>query len=162
MIQIQATIAGFAGGATTLFSAYDPASRVLVIAREAAYREQRREGCVVLTNIDGIACDSRVSEDDLRESISAYYALRNGVAADGRGSRLVFDPAVMRASPESVIERDGIGDNGHKYRVADGITSLQMAALATCRHALRGDTVERAVSLAKRFEKLALGEILTF
>lgn len=161
MIQMQATIAGYGGGATTLFSAYDQKARVLVIARDAGYREERRPGCVLLTNVDGIPCDSRVSDDELREAIAAYYALRNGVAADGKSSRLVFDPSVMRASPEAVIERDGINDNGPKYRVADGITCAQMAVLATCQHALRADDVQRVVSLAKRFERIALGEVLT-
>lgn len=161
MIQIQATFAGYSGGATTLFSAYDPASRVLVIARDAGYREERRAGCVVLTNIDGIPCDSRFDGDKLREAISAYYALRNGIAADKQGARLMFDTSVMRSSPEAVIERDGIDDNGPKYRIADGITCAQMAVLATCQHALRADEVERVVTMAKRFERLALGEVLT-
>lgn len=161
MIQMQATFAGYGGGATTLFSAYDPASRVLVVAKDAGYRAQRRPGCVVLTNIDGIPCDSRFDVDALREAIAAYYALRHGVAADGRGARLVFDSTVLRASPEAVIERDGIDDRGPKYRIADNITCVQMAALATCLHALRADDVERAVTLARRFERLALGEVLT-
>jgi len=161
MIQIQATFAGYGGGAATLFSAYDPATRVLVVAKDAGYRAERRKGCVVLTNIDGIPCDSRFDPDGLREAISAYYALRHGVSSDGKSARLVFDPSVLRASPEAVIERDGIDDRGPKYRIADNITSLQMATLATCLHALRADDVERTVNLAKRFERLALGEVLT-
>lgn len=162
MIQIQATFAGYSGSAATVFSAYDPTSRVLVIAREVAYREDRREGCVVLTNVDGIPTDSRVRDDDMRDCILAYYALRNGVAADGKGSRLVLDRSVMRANPEAVIERDGIDERGPKYRVADTITSAQMAVLATCRHAAKSDAVSSVVSMAKRFERLALGEILSF
>lgn len=161
MIQMQATFAGYGGGPRTLFSAYDPASRVLILAKDAEYRDKRFPGCVVLTNIDGIASDSRFRDDDIREAITAFYALSKGVAADGRSARLVLDPSVMRASPETAIERDGIDDRGPKYRIADGITCLQMAALATCLHALRADTVERTVSLAARFERLALGEILT-
>lgn len=162
MIQMQATIAGYGGGATTLFSAYDPASRVLVIARDAGYRAERRKGCVVLTNIDGIPSDSVFNGEEMREAINAYFALRNGVAADGKGSRLVFDPSVMRASPEPVIERDGIDDGGPKYRIADGITCAQIAVLATCQHAMKSDAVERTVQLARRFERLGMGEILTF
>ena len=161
MIQMQATFAGYGGGATTIFSAYDPASRVLVIARDAGYREERRKGCVVLTNIDGIARDWRFDGDDLRGAIAAYYALKNGVAADRKGARLVFDASTMRANPEAVIERDGIDDKGPKYRIADGITCAQMAVLATCQHALRSDDVESVVKMAKRFERLALGEVLT-
>lgn len=161
MIQIQATFAGYGGGARTLFSAYDPASRVLVIAKDADYREQRRPGCVVLTNIDGIACDSRFTDGDIRDAISAYYALNKGVSVDGKSNRLMLDPSVTRANPEAVIERDGIDDRGPKYRIAEGITCVQMAALATCLHALRADTVERTVNMAKRFERLALGEVLT-
>ncbi len=161
MIQMQATFSGYGGGATTIFSAYDPASRVLVVARDAGYREARRKGCVVLTNIDGIPSDWRFDGDKLRDAIGAYYALRNGVATDGKGARLVYDPSVMRANPEAMIERDGIDDRGPKYRIADGITCAQMAVLATCQHALKSDDVERVVNMAARFERLALGEILT-
>ena len=162
MIQIQSTFAGYGGGATTLFSAYDQKSRVLVIARDAGYREERRAGCVVLSNIDGIPCDSRFDGDKLRDAISAYYALRNGVAADGKGSRLVFDNSVLRSSPEAVIERDGLDDNGPRYRISDAITCAQVAVLAACQHAFTADAVERTLKLAKRFERLALGEVLTF
>lgn len=161
MIQIQATFAGYGGGATTLFSAYDPTSRVLVVAKDAGYRVERRPGCVVLTNIDGIPYDSMFDVSQLREAIDAYYALRNGVAADTKGARLVFDSSVMRANPEAVIERDGIDDRGPKYRVADNITCVQLAVLATCQQAMKADAVERTVNLAKRFERLALGEILS-
>jgi hypothetical protein len=162
VIQIQATFAGYAGGARTLFSAYDPASRVLVVAKDAEYREDRRKGCVLLTNIEGIPHDSLFAMNDLRDAIDAYYALKNGVAADGKGARLVFDPTVLRASPEAVIERDGIDDRGPKYRIADTISCVQLAVLVTCWHAMKSDAVERTVKLAKRFERLALGEILTF
>lgn len=161
MIRIQATFAGYGGGARTLFSAYDPTTRVLVIAKDADYREERRAGCVVLSNIDGIPCDSRFIDDEIRDAVSAYYALSKGVSADGKSSRLILDPSVTRANPEAVIERDGIDDRGPKYRINDGITSVQMAALATCLHALRADTVERTVTMARRFERLALGEVLT-
>jgi hypothetical protein len=39
---------------------------------------------------------------------------------------------------------------------------VQLAVLVTCWHAMKSDAVERTVKLAKRFERLALGEILTF
>ena len=161
MIQIQATFSGHAGAACTLFSAYDPATRVLAIGVEAAYREQRRDGCVVITNVAGIPRDSLFDMDHLRPAIEAFYALRSGVAADGVSSRLAFGERASRASPEQSIERDGIDSNGPKYRISPDITCAQMAALATCLHATKSHAISSAVSMAERLRALAEGSILT-
>ena len=66
-----------------------------------------------------------------------------------------------RANPEQAIERDGIDTSGPKYRVAEGISCGQIAALATCLHATRSDTVERTVKLAESFRHLLGGGIMT-
>lgn len=161
MIQIQATVSGFGGGATTLFSAYDPAARLLVIAKDAGYREERRPGCVVLTNIDGIPRDSMFDVSEFRGAVEAYYALKQGVSKTG-GPRLVFDSGVSRTNPDSAVERDGVDERGPKYRIADTITCAQVAVLATCEYAMRAEAIDATVNMARRFERIAMGEILTF
>ena len=161
MIQIQATFTGYGGQACSLFSAYDPAARVLVVGVEADYRAQRRDGCIVLTNTADLARDGWFSDGDMAKAIAAFYSLKAGVAADGKSTRLVFADRAVRANPEQSIERDGFNENGPKYRIADGITCGQVAALATCLHATRSEAIDRTVDLAKTLHTLLHGGILT-
>lgn len=161
MIQIQATFAGYSGQACSLFSAYDPSSRILVVSKEASYREERRPGCVVLTNIADITRDFLFLDEHLAPAIRAFYALMNGIASDGKSKRVVFGTDATRSTPEGIIEQDGIDLTGPKYRISAGATCAQMAGLATCFYALKSDTVERAVSMAERLARLSAGDILT-
>lgn len=161
MIQFQATITGYGGRPCSLFSAYDPDARILVVGAEAAYRAERREGCIVLTNDQDIARDGLFTKEDLMDAIEAFYALKAGIASDGKSARLAFGNRAARANPEQSIERDGIDTSGPKYRVSQDISCGQIAALATCLHAIRSDTVERTVKLAESFRDLLGGGILT-
>lgn len=161
MIQIQATITGYGGRACSLFSAFDTDAKVLIVGAEAEYRAQRRENCIVLTNDPEIQRDSLFSDADLRNAISAFFSLKSGIAADGKSSRIAFSERAARANPEQSIEKDGIDAGGQRFRVAEGVTCGQIAALATCLHALRADTVERTVKMAEAFKFLAHGGILT-
>ena len=161
MIQIQATFTGYGGSPCSLFSAYDPDSRVLVVSAEASYRTDRREGCSVLTNVPDITRDKLFTEADLLPAIAAFHALKNGVASDGKAGRLVFGERANRANPGPSIEQDGNETSGPKYRINAGVTCAQIAALATCLYAVRSDTVERTVQMAEAFRYLAGGGILT-
>ncbi len=161
MIQIQATFTGYGGRPCSLFSAYDPKARMLVVGAEADYRRERREGCIVLTNDKDIPRDGLFTDDDLHRAISAFYALKSGIAADGKSSRLAFADRAARANPEQTIDQDGIDARGPKYRIAEGVTCGQIAALATCLHAIRSDTIEQTVVMAETFRALSLGSILT-
>lgn len=161
MIQIQATITGYGGRACSLFSAFDTDAKVLIVGAEAEYRAQRRENCIVLTNDPEIQRDSLFSDADLRNAIAAFFSLKSGVAADGKSSRIAFSERAARSNPEQSIEKDGIDAGGPRFRVAEGVTCGQIAALATCLHALRADTVERTVKMAESFKFLAHGGILT-
>lgn len=161
MIQIQATFSGYGGRPCSLFSAYDTRTRVLAVGVEADYRAERRDGCIVVTNEPDIARDSLFKDSDLMPAIAAFYALKAGVAADGLSARLVFADRAVRANPEQSVEQDGIDVNGPRYRIAGDVTCAQIAALATCLHAMRSDTVERTVQLAESFRDLALGRIIT-
>lgn len=161
MLQIQATIIGYGGRACSLFSAYDPDSRVLIIGAEADYRAARRDGCIVLTNDPDIDRDALFKEDDLRPAIEAFYAFKAGVAADGKSPRVAFSERAVRANPEQIIEKDGMDSSGSKYRISEGATCGQMAALATFLHASKSASIERSVKLAEAFRVLGHGGILT-
>ena len=65
-----------------------------------------------------------------------------------------------RASPESAIEKDGLDSNGPRFRIAEGVTCGQIAALATCLYVLSVEKVERAIDWAASFRVLARGGIL--
>lgn len=161
MIQIQATISGYGGKACSLFSAYDPDTKVLVVGAEVDYRRDRRDGCFVITNETDISRDSLFTDEDLRASIAAFYLLKSGFAADGKTVRVAFAERAKRASPESVIEKDGLDESGPKFRIAEGVTCGQIAALATCLYATKSATVDRVVQMADAFKFLAHGRILT-
>ena len=107
MIQIQATFTGYGGRPCSLFSAYDPDARVLVVGAEADYRTERRAGCIVLTNDQDIPRDELFTDSDLMRAISAFYSLKAGIAADGKSSRIAFADRAARANPDQAIEKDG-------------------------------------------------------
>jgi hypothetical protein len=161
MIQIQATVAGYGGKPCSVFSVYDPGARVLVVGAEADYRTDRRPEAIVLTNVPDIARDCLFSDAELMAAISAYFALKSGVAADQKSPRLVFSDRAARANPENSIDRDGFDTNGPKYRVSEGITCGQIATLASCWHVMKCDTVEQTVKMAESFRDLLAGDILT-
>jgi hypothetical protein len=167
VIPIQATFTGYGAAACTLFSAYDADARVLVIDTEAAYRAERRAGCIVLTNQPELTRDSLFTEEDhLEAAIAAFHSLKTGLASDGKSSRLAFSHRAARATPENAIEQDGLSASGHtRYRISTSITNAQMAALATCWYAVRSDTISRTVDMAADMadfqRRLMLGQVVT-
>ena len=162
MIKIQATISGYSGKACTLFSAYDSDNRRLAIHSEANYRAERTDGCAVITNDSFIDRDTLFSSDNLGDSIEAFSVLKNGVAADGYSPRLAISPLASRANPGSAIETDGYTEQGPKYKIMDGITCAQVAALCTCWYACRLGVIEQTVGMADILKRLLRGEAVTF
>ena len=154
---IQATFSGYGGLPCTLFSAYDQERRILVIAKEAKFRSDRHEKCVVITNDPDIPRDTFFADDDMKPAISAFYSLLHGVSTDNRTARLTYADSVQRANPEGSIERDGIDASGPRYRISDSVTCLQVAALATCLYAYRSDSVEQSVVMAEKLAAIMMG-----
>lgn len=165
MIQIQTTVTGYAGKAATLFSAYNAEARLLIVSKVTDYRPERREGCVVITNNANLLHDELFDDTHLMAAISAYYALKAGVATDGKSSRIKFSDTAALANPSNAIEQDGIDVNGPKYRIEEGISCAQVAALATCAYVMRCDGIEQTVqlaeSMAETLRAFALGRIWT-
>ncbi|CAN5296384.1 hypothetical protein BH10PSE16_BH10PSE16_00920 [soil metagenome] len=161
MIQIQATFKGYSGKACSLFSAYDLDKKVLIVGAESDYRTDRRAGCIVLTNDLEVSREVLFKDEDLIPAIAAFYTLKSSVAADGASPRMHFAERAKRASPESAIEKDGLDANGPRFRIAEGVTCGQVAALATCLYVIHSSTVDRAIELASSFRVLARGGILT-
>lgn len=161
MIQIQATFIGYGGRACSLFSAVDEDSNVLVVSAEVDYRTVRRDGCIVITNNPDIPRDSLFSDSDIKDAISAFYSLKTGLAADNRSPRLVFSERAARSNPEQSIEKDGVDYNGPRFRISEGVTCGQIAALATCLYASRANTIRDTLNMADELASLSGGQIIT-
>jgi hypothetical protein len=111
--------------------------------------------------VPSISRDKLFTNDDLLPSITAYYALKNGVATDGKESRLAFGERASRANPSSAIEQDGYDQNGPKYRVNADITNSQVAVLMTCLHTVRSDAIEQTVEMVDILRVLLRGQVFT-
>ncbi len=159
--KIQSTFIGYGGKPCTLFSLLDSETNILVVSAEGEYRKERRDGCVVITNDKGIPRDRLFADDDIKDAINAFYSLKNGIAVDGKSSRLAFSERAQRANPESSIEKDGIDQSGPRYRIAENITCAQMATLATCLHAMKSSSIESALDMADELTRLLSGEVVT-
>ena len=161
MLKIQTTISGYGDKPISLFSAYDEDSRVLVISVEHDFMSQRKGDCVVITNDLEIPRDRFFSEKDLRDAIHAYHELQNGLASDGKSTRLIFGDRASRVDPENAIQSDGMDESGAKFRVREGITNGQIATLATCLYAYESSAIEDVVSMQEDILSLLNGhEIL--
>lgn len=153
MIQqpIQCNIGGFSGAPMTLFSALDAETGMLTIAAFSALHKDRRDGCLVISNVRGLECDMTFKDDQIRESIDAWQALRHDTI-DGGAPRLIFTERARRADPSLMIEPDGIDERGRRYRLAETTGNEAVAALATClwayRSGARADVMDAASSLA--------------
>ncbi len=149
MTPIQATIVAYSGKPCTLFSVYDNDTKVLAITVEADYRRERRNDCMIITNDPEIERDGLYTEAELKDSISAFFAMQAGVAIDGKSNRLVFSDKAARANPAQSIEKDGMDASGQRYRISESITCAQIAALATCWYAnTRFGTIEKVLEMA--------------
>ena len=73
----------------------------------------------------------------------------------------MFSERAARSNPEQSIEKDGMDSSGPRFRISEGVTCGQMAALATCLHASRSGTIEQALNMFDALNALSSGEIIT-
>lgn len=130
MIKIQANITGF-GKPATVFAMYDEKSRILLVSTIAKdYQRERLNDCLLITNDLTIERDALFSQDDFKLGIAAFFEFEGSFATDGKTTRLIYQDDAQRAKP--TIEKDGIDENGYKYRVSEDAKSEQIAVLAIC------------------------------
>lgn len=136
MTPIQANIAGYSGKPCSLFSVYEADTQILSVIKSTDYKKSRqKEDYVLISNDKNADYDSLFTELNFSQSIEDFFTMLNGVAFDGRSSRLVFDEKIARANPKNRINKDGYTENGQKYSISPDIDNLQMAVLATCFYA---------------------------
>ena len=136
---IQCNIGGFSGAPVTLFSALDESTGLLTIAAISAFHKDRRAGCLVISNVRGLERDMAFTDEQIREAIDAWQAIRHDTV-DGGASRLIYTERARRADPSSVIEPDGLDERGRKYRLAEHVANEAVATLATCLWASRAES----------------------
>lgn len=143
--QIQTNIIGFEGRPCTLYSSYDTDKRILTIVASMPYQSKSREGCVLVSNDPSVHRDSPFSDRDMREAVSAFFAIRDGYAADGHSTRLNFGRRAKQIQPDSFIDIEGTDEKGKIFNVKPDITNEGVALLATCRYAVTGDGMNKTV-----------------
>ena len=143
--QIQTNIIGFEGRPCTLYSSYNTEKRILTIVASMPYQPKGREGCVLVSNDQSVHRDSTFSDKDMREAISAFFAIRDGYAADGHSTRLNFVGRAKKIQPDGFIEIEGTDEKGKIFNVKPDITNEDVALLATCRYAVTGDGMSKTV-----------------
>ena len=132
MQQIQTTIIGFTGKPSTVFSGYNEKTTTLIISVEKEYVVEKIDGCLLISNDNRLNYDLLFSEYNFKEAITAYFTFKNSRAADGKSERIKISDKAQLANPINNIQKDGMDDNGNKYRINEGITNAQVAVLATC------------------------------
>jgi hypothetical protein len=161
MREIQATIGGFMGAPKSVFAALDDDTGILVVAAVTDARP-RREGCFVIrteARADGDGLFD--AKEHLAAAISAYFALSQDVAADGRTAKLRISERAMQANPAGVIETDGFDVHGPKYRVSPDARNEQIAVLALCRYARMSAGIGDTVQMADTLMRMLRGEVVT-
>ena len=123
----------------------------------------RRNGCFLIRSERRGAGDSVFDPaEHLKESIQAYYALKQDVAADGVTAKLRIGERAMQCDPSGVIETDGYDANGPKYRVSPDARNEQIAVLALCRYVQLRPGITDAIEMADIMTRLMRGEAVTF
>lgn len=166
IVTIQTSISGYNDKPCSLFSGYDLDLRILSVQVSTPLKVERRQGCVVIANQSNLDRDLMFKEDLLAAALQNYYAIKNGVATDGKSPRFVLSEKLGRADPALAVEKDDLDVSGQKYRINGSVSNLQMAVIATCWYAnTKCETINNAIRQAQKmnsFWKASNGGIYTF
>lgn len=142
-MKIQACIGGYSGERATVYSLYR--DDILLVAKVAAFREDRFEGSVIVSNTMLPARDAVFGEEHLKVAIDAMQMMKSA-------GTLHVDNMANAADPSYRVEFDSMDTAGRRYRLHPEITNAQVAVLATIwyvsRAKVRQDTVDMAAKLA--------------
>lgn len=153
-MMIQSCISGYGGKPATVYSLFDGATGILVVAKETELRKDRFDKCVIVSNILLPAREAAFSEDNFKDAVDALYDMR------GAG-KLVVESAATRADPTARIESDAMDVNGRKFRIHPDITNGQIAVLAAVWYARGAPVRSRVVAMAGTLAALNAGGIVS-
>lgn len=148
-IKMRVNIAGFAGTAVSVYCAFDPASDVLLIGSVAdEYQGGPRDDFLKITNMGSdSAFDAVFQNDETKEAIEAYFALASM-------KLIVMKESAKRLTPDAKIERDGMDEQGPKYRIAPDIGCGQVAVLVASLYAKKQRAHAVAAESFKDFQAI--------
>jgi hypothetical protein len=156
MTPIQTNIAGYGGKPCSLFSVYETDTQILSVIKDTDYKKNRQKPDYVLISNDKNAdYDCLFTELNFSQGIEDFFTLLNGVAFDGRSSRLVFDDKIARANPKTSLQKNGYTENGQRFELSPDISSLQVAVLATCFYAnSKAGAIESTLSMFEQLNEI--------
>lgn len=157
---MQVSIGGF-GPPVTVWCVWDRAAKILAVAAESPLMRERREGCVVISNVTDVDRDRAFDSSMISRAIDHYWTLSTGVAVDGVSRQIVYADKAQRLSPESAVERDRIGVDGPIYQLSDTVTSGHVAVLAAADYAMESGRIDAAIDMADMISRLANGMAVT-
>ena len=135
------SVTGLEGPAISITCALERDTNVLVIvAEEKPFREERKEGFALVTNVDLPAHDWRFTDNDARDAITSYFARSTQGTLD-----LLKD--VKHLDPQAAIFRESYDENGPRYKIAPDISNGRLAILAACIYADRQRNVGACLSM---------------
>lgn len=142
------SVTGLEGPAITITCALVRDTNVLVIAaEEKPFREARKEGYALVTNLDLPAHDWRFTDNDAREAITSYFARST------QGTLDLVDK-VKYLDPQAAIFRESYDENGPRYKIAPDISNGRLAILAACIYADRQRNVGACQSMTDNILEL--------
>jgi hypothetical protein len=147
-IALQANISGYDGKAVTLFAMYDKSTEILVvhsIAKE--FMPNRFNDCLMIGNDERYPIDFYFNADMFRDSVSAYFSVKQSLSVDGKSNRLVFGDKALNADPINSIQQNGYDERGAKYAF-DHLSNAHVATLACCFWASQVMAVDMAFDVA--------------
>jgi hypothetical protein len=150
-MKIQASIAGFGKTAATVYALYDEESGLLVVSKAVAYRQDRFQDSLLISNQDLPARDVHFREDMLQDAITCFFDVQNS-------GRLMIEDTAQQCNPSQQIEMDDVKQNGRSYRL-QSVSDAQIGVLAMCQYVKRARVISNSISMADALLEISKGAI---
>lgn len=140
-VLLRVNIAGFGGGAVSLYGAFDHEEDLLFVSDSKDYDPGEAVDLLKISNQErDTHRDDLVTDDDLQDAIRAFFEME-GLKL------LVVSERAARHNPSNKIERDGVDEGGVRYRISPDITCAQVAVMFACLAAKRQRSIVGALGM---------------
>lgn len=144
---LRVNAAGFSGDGSSLICAYSPETDMLLVSRSQNYEGGEPKGKDGKSLRDQFLCLTNQQSDKIHDGVFEEEFFKDAIRAffSRRDMRLInLSKDSTRFDPSNKIERDGVDQNGVRYRLADDITNPMVAVLIACYYAMKQKDVESA------------------
>jgi len=146
-VRLQAEVTGYGGPAANLLGALDADSGLLIVAKELKFGE-RLDGTMVTSNDPRSERRDRLfTEDDLQDAIRLFFRAQSTAMIE------LLSP-VTKHEVAHKIEKNGVDENGTKYRLSPDITNGNVAVLALVAMADRAYKAQSATDFSQELADL--------